>query len=328
MEGSSAPWRPSERYPDPAIEVLDPRFAKYQLLLSAVERIATGMRWSEGPVWIGDQRCLLWSDIPNNRMMRWDEETEIVTVFRKPSNNSNGNTRDRQGRLVTCEHLTRRVTRTEHDGSITVLCDSFEGKRLNSPNDLAFDAQGRLWFSDPRYGDFRGDMELDHESVFRADPQRDGSWTLHRVTFDTTRPNGLLVSPDGKTLYVAQSEYGENKKRELRAYPIREDGSVGGYGVLHNFYPHRGIDGMCLDAEGNIVATAGWQESGPGPMLYVFAPNGRVLETHPVPFDRPTNCTWGGPDLTTLYVTVGTGHLLAARTERRGYLVYPRPGTA
>lgn len=204
-----------------------------------------------------------------------------------------------------------------------MVADHFEGRRLNSPNDLAFDRQGRLWFTDPRYGDRRDDMELDHQSVYRADPRPDGGWDLRRVTFDTTRPNGLLVSPDQSTLYVAQSEYGEDRKRELRAYPILEDGSVGSYSVLHNFYPHRGIDGMCLDADRNIVATAGWKETGPGPMIYVFAPSGRVLETHPVPFDRPTNCTWGGPDLTTLYVTVGTGHLLAARTLCRGYLIYP-----
>jgi gluconolactonase len=159
----------------------------------------------------------------------------------------------------------------------------------------------------------REDMELDHESVFRCDPQADGTWSIRRMTFDTTRPNGLLFSLDEETLYVAQSEYGVDRKRELRAYEVRDDGTLGAYSVLHNFYPHRGIDGMCLDHDGNIIATAGWQESGPGPMLYVFAPNGRVLETHPVPFDRPTNCTWGGADLRTLYVTVATGHLLAVR---------------
>jgi gluconolactonase len=143
------------------------------------------------------------------------------------------------------------------------------------------------------------------------------------MTYDTTRPNGLLISPDQRTLYVAQSEYGEDRKRELRAYPIRDDDTVGPYEVLHNFYPHRGIDGMCLDVEGNIIATAGWELSGPGPMIYVFAPNGRVLETHPVPSHRPTNCTFGGPDLTTLYVTTGSGHVFRTQTERRGRLWYP-----
>ena len=132
-----ARWEPSERYPDPAVEILDPSFAPYRLALARVERLATGFRWSEGPVWFGDGRYLLWSDIPNNRIMKWEEETGRVSVFRKPSNNANGNTRDRQGRLITCEHDTRRVTRTEYDGSITVLADRFEGKPLNSPNDVA-----------------------------------------------------------------------------------------------------------------------------------------------------------------------------------------------
>src|SRR4051812_37575074 len=131
-----ADWQPSARYPDPAIKILDPSFAKYRIAQAKVERLATGMRWAEGPVWFGDGRFLLWSDIPNNRIMRWDEETGAVSVFRKPSGNANGNTRDRQGRLLTCEHDARRVTRTEYDGGTTVLADRFEGKPLNSPNDI------------------------------------------------------------------------------------------------------------------------------------------------------------------------------------------------
>ena len=129
-------WQESQRYPDPRIEILDPSFAQYRINSAKVERLATGMRWAEGPVWFGDGRYLLWSDIPNNRIMKWEEETGAVSVFRKPSNFSNGNTRDRQGRLLTCEHDTRRVTRTEYDGSITVLAERFEGKPLNSPNDI------------------------------------------------------------------------------------------------------------------------------------------------------------------------------------------------
>ena len=147
-----ARWEPSERYPDPAIEILDPSFASYRLALARVERLATGFRWSEGPVWFGDGRYLLWSDIPNNRIMKWGEETGRVSVFRKPSNNANGNTRDRQGRLITCEHDTRRVTRTEYDGSITVLADRFEGKPLNSPNDVVVKSDRSVWFTDPPFG--------------------------------------------------------------------------------------------------------------------------------------------------------------------------------
>jgi gluconolactonase len=145
-------WEPNERYPDPAIQILDPSFAKYRLALASVERLATGMRWCEGPVYFGDARCLLWSDIPNNRIMRWDEETGRVSVFRKPSNFANGNTRDRQGRLVTCEHDTRRITRTEYDGTVTVLIDRFDGKPLNSPNDIVVKSDGSIWFTDPPFG--------------------------------------------------------------------------------------------------------------------------------------------------------------------------------
>lgn len=289
--------------------------------------VAGPFGFTEGPAWDGE--ALYFSDIPTSRILRYDPETRDTTVFFDGTNEGNGLMFDARGRLYGCQGGAgdtegRRVVRYEPDGAVTVVADGFEGRRLNSPNDLAFDDRGRLWFTDPRYGDVRDDMELDHESVFRCEEQADGSWSIERVTFDTTRPNGLLISPDQKTLYVAQSEYGVDKKRELRAYPIHEDGRLGRHSVLHNFYPHRGIDGMCLDSDGNIIATAGWQESGPGPMLYVFAPNGRVLETHPVPFDRPTNCTWGGPEPGTLYVTTGTGHLLAARTGRRGHLVFPR----
>ena len=140
------------RYPDPAIEVIQPSFEQYVLGSAALERIYTGARWCEGPVWFGDGRYLLWSDIPNNRILRWDEQTGAVSVFRQPSNYTNGHTRDRQGRLISCEHDTRRVTRTEHDGTITVLMDRFEGKRLNAPNDVVVHPDGHIWFTDPGYG--------------------------------------------------------------------------------------------------------------------------------------------------------------------------------
>jgi hypothetical protein len=163
------------RYPDPAVRVLDPRFDRYRLHNAAVERIATGYRWVEGPVWFGDHHCLVWSDIPSNRMLRWDEATAAVTAFRSPSNHANGNTRDRQGRLVSCEHLTRRVTRTEHDGSITVLIDRFGGRPLNAPNDVVVASDGSIWFTDPGYGimsDYEGrqaPFELP-TAVYRLDP--------------------------------------------------------------------------------------------------------------------------------------------------------------
>ena len=145
-------WQPATQYPDPAIHALDPRFEKYWLKLSAIERLATGLRWAEGPVWFGDGRYLLCSDIPNNRIIKWEEETGAVSIFRKPSNFANGHTRDRQGRLVSCEHDSRRVTRTEYDGTVTVLVDRFDGKPLNSPNDIVVKSDDSIWFTDPPFG--------------------------------------------------------------------------------------------------------------------------------------------------------------------------------
>ncbi len=168
-------WEPSPIYPDPSIEILDPRFLKYRLFNAAVERLATGLRWGEGPVWLGDQRCLLVSDIPNDRILRWDEETGAITHFRSPSQKANGNTRDRQGRLVTCEHGGRRVIRTEYDGSITVLASHYEGRRLNSPNDVVVKSDGSIWFTDPHFGllsHYEGEpapQELP-QNVYRIDP--------------------------------------------------------------------------------------------------------------------------------------------------------------
>lgn len=277
---------------------------------------------TEGPAW--DGAGLLFTNIPNSRIMRYAPDTEDASVYRTGTNKANGLMFDAEGRLYGCESGERRIVRYEPDGEVSVICDRFEGKRLNSPNDLAIDSLGRIWFTDPRYGDDRSDMELDHESVYRLDPQSDGSWDVKRMTYDTTAPNGLLVTQDSKTLYVAQSKYGEGELRELRAYPVLENGSLGEHEVLHNLYPHRGIDGMCFDTDGNIVAAAGWEVSGPGGMIYIFAPNGRVLETHPVPANRPTNCTFAGDDLSVLYVTSIDGQLLRAQTDRRGRLLFPQ----
>src|SRR5215204_6642614 len=192
-------WQPSERYPDPAVEILDPSFAQYVLFSAGVERLATGFRWCEGPVWFGDGHFLLWSDIPNNSLMKWEEETGAVSIFRKPSAFANGNTRDRQGRLLTCEHGGRRVTRTEYDGSITVLADRFEGKRLNSPNDVVVKSDGSIWFTDPAYGidsDYEGhrsESEVGACHVYRVDP---ASGQIRIAAGDFARPNGIGFSPD------------------------------------------------------------------------------------------------------------------------------------
>src|SRR5688572_12996005 len=217
-------WQPSQRYPDPLVKAIDPSFNKYKLGLAKIEKIADGCRWSEGPVWFGDGRYLLWSDIPNNRIMKWDEETGAVTVFRKPSNNSNGNTRDRQGRLVTCEHDARRVTRTEYDGTITVIADKFEGKPLNSPNDIVCRSDGSIWFTDPPFGIlgyYEGHVAKPELStnVYRVDP-KDGKVTA--VITDINRPNGLTFSPDEKILYVVE---GGGTPRTINAYDVVDDGT-------------------------------------------------------------------------------------------------------
>lgn len=287
---------------------------------------------SEGPAWDGS--ALLFTRIHQSRIMKYDPRTGAVTVFRENTNCANGLNFDRAGRLYGCEGGAtvdaRRVVRYEGAESVSTLADRFEGKRLNMPNDLALDPEGHVWFTDPYYegaagpwSEDRGPKELDHDSVYRLDPEPDGSWAISRVTFDTTRPNGLLFSRDFRTLYVAQSGRRPDEYRQLRAYPVRRDLTLDQPAILHDFGEHRGIDGMCLDEHGNIVATAGWELGGPGPMIYVFSPSGDVLEQHPVPAKRPTNCTFGSPDLSTLYVTTTEGHLFQARTERRGWLLYP-----
>ena len=288
---------------------------------------------TEGPAWDGSG--LLFTHIPSSRIMRYDPARGTSSVYLKQTNHANGLMLDRDGALYACEGGARRVVKYSADGVI-VIADGFQGSRLNIPNDLAIDDRGRVWFTDPFYEGAGGawsedptDRDLDHDSVYRADPQPDGTWSISRVTFDTTRPNGLLFSLDHRTLYVAQSDRRLDRKRELRAYPVRKDGSLGKCAVLHDFGAGRGIDGMVLDVEGNIVATAGNRARGPGPAIYVFSPSGEVLEFHPTPEDQPTNCTFGGADLSTLYVTTGGGHLLEAETERRGRLHFPPvPATA
>jgi gluconolactonase len=248
-------WEPSHRYPDPAVRVLHPSFAKYRLAQAAVERLAIGCRWAEGPVWFGDGRFLLWSDIPNNRIMKWEEETGAVSIFRKPSNNANGNTRDRQGRLITCEHDARRVTRTEYDGTITVLLDRFDGKPLNSPNDVVVKSDDSVWFTDPPFGIlgyYEGHLATQElpANVYRVDG-RTGRATV--VADDINGPNGLAFSPNETTLYVVESR---SSPRKIRAFDVVADGAKLANGrVLIDAGPGT-PDGFRCDVDGNLWC--GW----------------------------------------------------------------------
>jgi gluconolactonase len=268
--------------------------------------------FTEGPAY-GPDHCLYFSDI-GNRIMKYDPATGKTTEHRNPSGRSNGLAFDAEGRLVACEGANaggnRRVSVTEKDGKVRALADKYEGKRLNSPNDLVIDTRGRIYFSDPRYGSDEG-RELDHESVYRIDP--DG--TLTRVVKDVEKPNGLALSPDMKTLYVAESN--PKGKRLLLAYPLKEDGTVGARKVLHDFGEGRGIDGMRVDSKGNLFATAG---QGKLAGVYVFSPEGKQLGFLATP-ETPTNCSFGDKDHKTLYVTAGKS-LYRVRVNAEGFSIY------
>lgn len=262
------------------------------------EKLWSEGEFTEGPA-EGPDGCIYFSDI-GNRIMKFDPKTGRTTEYRNPSGRSNGLKFDSRGRLLACEGANtgggRRVSLTEADGTIKTLADSYNGKRFNSPNDLTLDARGRVYFSDPRYVGTEK-RELDHESVYRIDP--DG--TVTRVTFDTVKPNGLVLSPDGRTLYVSDNDSNPNGPRVLVAYPVRDDGTLGPRKVLYDFGKQRGIDGMTVTADGVIVATAG---SGSAGGIYFFSPEGKKLAFLPTPED-PNNCCFAGPDKKTLYVTAG-----------------------
>ena len=286
------------RYPDPAFQIVDPSFAKYRIGNAGVERLTTGYRWAEGPVWFGDARCLLWSDIPNNRIMRWDEETGDVTVFRKPSNYANGNTRDRQGRLVTCEHDARRVTRTEYDGSITVILDRFDGKPLNSPNDVVVRSDDSVWFTDPPFGilsNYEGHVapvELP-TNVYRVDG-RTGQATV--VVGDIPRPNGLAFSPDEQKLYVVVSGA---MPREIRAYDVVDNGTRLANGRVFIDCGTGIPDGFRVDTDGNLWCGWGGGEGQDG--VAIFNPDGKLIGRILLP-ERSANLCFGGAKRNRLFI--------------------------
>jgi gluconolactonase len=251
---------PDTRYPDPRVESLDKRF-KYKIGNAAIERIATGFRWAEGPAYFRAGRYLIWSDIPNNRQMRWLEDDGHVSVFRSPSNYSNGNTVDREGRQITCEHDSRRVTRTEHDGSITVLMDKYQGKRLNSPNDAVVASDGAIWFTDPAYGiegyyeGHRQEVELPM-NVYRLDPTS-GNATV--VADDFVRPNGLCFSPDEKKLYIIDSGATHGGPAHVRVFDVNGDKLANSKVFADNFLPGF-TDGIRADVDGDLWCSMGWAD--------------------------------------------------------------------
>ncbi len=304
-------------YPEPGVEVIDKRFQKYKIGNANIERIATGLRWAEGPVYMSDWGCLLWSDIPNNRIMRWTEETGVVSVYRQGSNFSNGNARDSVGRLVTCEHDTRRVTRTEHDGRITVIADKYNGKPLNAPNDIVVANDGALWFTDPGYGillEYEGHKDKAElpPSVYRLDT----TGKLTAVATDFQRPNGLCFSPDQKKLYVADTgaSHAPGTARHVRVFDV-EDGSRLGKGrVFADFSP--GVcDGLRCDTDGNVWCSWGW--GGPETNgVRVHAPNGDRIGMIHLP-EICGNLCFGGKKHNRLFM-MGSTSVYAVYVEAKG----------
>jgi len=285
-----------------SFEFVDKKFKSYAIPVTWVEKLHEGTRWAEGPVYFGDMRCLVWSDIPNSRMLRWDEETGHVSLFRADSNHSNGNTRDRQGRLVTCEHGARRVTRTEWDGRITVLVDRFREKRLNSPNDVVVKSDDTVWFTDPPYGilsDYEGhqaESEIGSCNVYRFDP-RDGG--LNVVADDFVKPNGLAFSADEKTLYVADSGFShdEHAPHHIRSFNVENGGRLTEGKVFVDITP--GIpDGIRVDVDGNL-----WVAAGDG--VHCYSDSGALLGKIYIP-EAVANLTFGGPRRNRLFITATT----------------------
>ncbi|CUJ10149.1 Gluconolactonase precursor [Achromobacter xylosoxidans] len=322
-QAQSFAFTPQQRYPDPSVRILDPEFSKYRIYSSSVEQLATGFRWLEGPVWVGDGRYLLCSDIPNDRIIRWDETTGATSVFRQPANFSNGLARDRQGRLLACEHLTRRVTRTEYDGGITVLADRYAGKRFNSPNDIVCQRNGAIWFTDPPFGiggRWEGDKaepELPH-SVYRIDAD---SGRVELALDDLAGPNGLCFSPDERVLYIVESRH--QPARVVWAYDVGADGKLSGKRKFIDAQGPGAIDGIKCDEHGNLWC--GWGSNGAADAkpeeldgVMVFNPGGKPIGHIHLP-ERCANLCFGGAKRNRLFMA-SSHSLYALYVETRGVL--------
>ena len=335
--GQTVDFKPNPRYPDPSVQILDPAFAKYRIYSSSVEQLATGMRWAEGPAYFPEGGYLLVSDIPNNRIMKYSEKTGHFTVFRQPANFANGNVRDRQGRLITCEHsLTRRLVRTEKNGKLTVLADRFEGKRLNAPNDVVVKSDSSIWFTDPTFGingeweGFKATPEQPTTNVYRIAP--DGTLTV--VIADLVNPNGLAFSPDEKRLYVV--EWKGTPNRSIWSYDIHPDGTATNKTKLIDATDQGALDGFKVDRDGNLWC--GWGSNGAlesepsevgGRKVYqlkgrsedldgvmVFNPEGKAIGFIKLP-ERCANLCFGGPKGNRLYMA-SSHSLYALYVETHG----------
>jgi gluconolactonase len=282
--------------------ILDERFRPLVKVTAGVEKLYEGCRWAEGPAYFPAQRSLVWSDIPNDRMLRFDEATGETGAFRAPAGYSNGNTVDREGRLVSCEHGNRRVTRTEHDGSITVLAERFEGKRFNSPNDVVVRSDGSIWFTDPAYGidsDYEGhkaESEIGACHVYRVDPR---SGAIRIAADDFVRPNGLAFSPDERLLYIADTGVSNMKDgpKHIRVFRVADDGKLSG-GEVFADCTNAVFDGFRLDTEGRI-----WSSAGDG--VHCLEPDGTLIGKVLVP-ERVANVVFGGPKRNRLFICATT----------------------
>jgi gluconolactonase len=293
-------------------EFIDPRFRHFVLPNAPLEKLGDGFRWLEGPVWFGDRNCLLFSDIPNDRIMRWSEETGI-SVFRRPAGFPNGQTRDREGRLITCSHHNRCITRTEFDGAVIVLADRFEGKRLNSPNDVIVKSDGTVWFSDPPYGiqtDYEGGKQEQEQKprVYRLDPR---SGALSVIADDFDGPNGLCFSPDERRLYIVETGLlaVDDPVKNIQVFDVDESGAgIRNGRVFHTISPGN-ADGIRSDDDGNI-----WSAAGDG--VHCIDPSGALLGKIKVPW-TVSNITFGGRYRSRLFICASET-LFAIYTNKRG----------